>query len=157
MDVAKATAMVRMLLGSYPDAQPHDPETYTGQLIHAFCQYPVEAGKGAVGTLTDRCKRIPSKAHVVEALNEAMKPIKAREAAAREDERRRRELADQSAVRKPPTEEQIARVRKAVAEINERNRMPGAAPPETPKPNHVPMSDEREEQAFRNVNNGRVL
>lgn len=75
----EANAALKILLGSWPNANPHDPEIYRQGLIALFQRYP----PAAVARVCDPVIGIPSKysflpsiAEVTEALEEQMRPIR---------------------------------------------------------------------------------
>lgn len=71
MGHASAAKQAKVLLGSYP-REPHDPETFIAGIVQVLSEYPEEVGRQAIDTLTRRLKHYPTRADLVEALEEIM-------------------------------------------------------------------------------------
>lgn len=67
----EATRQAKVLLGSYP-REPHDPATFTVGIVQVLAEYPSDVGRQAIDNLTRRLKHYPTRADLVEALEEIM-------------------------------------------------------------------------------------
>lgn len=67
--------IARILVGSYPSRQVHDPAMFARAIASIFAEFPHEIGKRAVDALTRRSKFLPTRAEVLEACREAAEPI----------------------------------------------------------------------------------
>lgn len=93
MGHALAAKHAKVLLGSYP-REPHDPETFIAGIVQVLSEYPEDVGRQAIDTLTRRLKHYPTRADLVEALEEIMTPRRAAHAQARADAAERQKRAD---------------------------------------------------------------
>lgn len=89
----EATKQAKVLLGSYP-REPHDPATFTVGVVQVLSEYPADVGRQAIDLLTRRLKHYPTRADLVEALEEIMVPRRAAHARARADAEARKKRAD---------------------------------------------------------------
>lgn len=62
----RATDAVRLLMGAYPDPQVGSPDVFVMMLAEVFADCPANLHTKAIRRLTDRHRRMPSKADVVE-------------------------------------------------------------------------------------------
>lgn len=97
----EAARLSALLIGSYPNAQPPEPEIYASQVEAVFRMFPADLGAQAVDVLTLKLKFPPSRAEVYEAVASlaAKRMAGARTAQAHiaEHARRAREEADRRA------------------------------------------------------------
>lgn len=106
MGHADATRHAKVLLGSYP-REPHDPATFIAGIVQVLSEYPEDAGREAIDKLTRRLKHYPTRADLVEVLEEVMKPRRAAHAQARADAeaaKRRQDAAESEAKRQAERE-----------------------------------------------------
>lgn len=69
MGLAKAAQQVKILVGSYP-REPHDAPTYIAAMTQVVSEYPESVGREAIDRLTRRCKFAPTRAEMLEVLEE---------------------------------------------------------------------------------------
>lgn len=67
----EATKQAKVLLGCYP-REPHDPATFTVGIVQVLAEYPSDVGRQAIDNLTRRLKHYPTRADLVEVLEEIM-------------------------------------------------------------------------------------
>ena len=98
---AQAAKLAHILIGSYPGREIFDREVYSRAIISVFMEHTTEIGRQAVDRITRRSKFLPTRADVVEALEEAERPAfqdveealnKQRRARQHEDARRAAEI-----------------------------------------------------------------
>lgn len=114
-DIAFGTTMAARLVGSYPNARAHDPETFTAQLVRLFVKYDRSVVAYVVESLPGQRSKewdgLPSLATVTEALNARADRL------AREFEREQR-MAKQFAER-----DEAARQAERAAATGEKDRI----------------------------------
>jgi len=69
MGLSKAAQQVKVLVGSYP-REPHDAPTYVAAMTQVIAEYPESVGREAIDRLTRRCKFAPTRAEMLEVLEE---------------------------------------------------------------------------------------
>lgn len=67
---SSAVAAAKLLVGSYPAREVNDPAVYVRMIAAAFAKYSAEYHNEAIDRLTDRLKWMPTKADVVEVLED---------------------------------------------------------------------------------------
>lgn len=149
---ARAKELAALVFGSYPKSEAPMPEIYAEQLKNQFAQHSEAVAMKVANEVVLEYRTLPAIANVAALLNNETNLLTAGERAERQRLLRIEEDKKFERTTPPPTEEQKARaaqiVKETVASLkaNEPNR-----PDEKPRPNLVPMSKEREEEAFRNI------
>lgn len=70
MTLDQAKALIRRLLGSYPQASATDPEVYVTSLITLLVGYPLWVGERAIDKVLDTSKFLPTRADIKPVLDE---------------------------------------------------------------------------------------